>query len=180
VVAAQGFSTDEIRALDRLRQVRFQEGDLLRLLLVGLGTANDFNSPLFGPSASWVSATPFVATRYPKLRGRKRDRPEDYATPRDFAGLVLRQELDRLRQRQPELPAVERIEALDTVAGNRPLRPIQFARFRHKRGDDGGRRPGGAFRIVFAAPVHGPLCLGHSCHFGLGLFVPEADHTERQ
>ena len=25
---------------------------------------------------------------------------------------------------------------------------------------------------TFAAPVRGPLCLGHSCHFGLGLFLP--------
>ncbi|MGA2660424.1 MAG: type I-U CRISPR-associated protein Csb2 [Verrucomicrobiota bacterium] len=27
-------------------------------------------------------------------------------------------------------------------------------------------------RIQFAAPVTGPICLGHSSHFGLGLFVP--------
>jgi CRISPR-associated protein Csb2 len=30
-------------------------------------------------------------------------------------------------------------------------------------------------RLTFAEPVSGPLCLGHSSHFGLGLFaaVPE-------
>lgn len=45
-------------------------------------------------------------------------------------------------------------------------------RFRRKAGDDGGRRPAGAFRIVFPELVRGPICLGHSAHFGLGLFVP--------
>jgi CRISPR-associated protein Csb2 len=33
-------------------------------------------------------------------------------------------------------------------------------------------RPGYRFRIVFPEPVLGPICLGHSAHFGLGLFVP--------
>lgn len=27
---------------------------------------------------------------------------------------------------------------------------------------------------MFTASVRGPLCLGHSCHFGLGLFVPSS------
>ena len=64
------------------------------------------------------------------------------------------------------------IEDLEVI-GARGLRPGQFKRFRGKRGDDGGRRPAGEFRVTFAAPVRGPICLGHSCHFGLGLFVPE-------
>ena len=61
--------------------------------------------------------------------------------------------------------------------GAHRLRPIQFKRFRNKAGDDGGRRPSAAFRILFPYPVAGPICLGHSCHFGLGLFVP-ADEKE--
>jgi CRISPR-associated protein Csb2 len=157
--------------LDRLRQLRFGDGDPLRLLLVGLGTERDFASPLFAESAVWVSATPFIATRYPKLRGSKRDHPAYYATPRTFAAHVLGQELERLRQRRPDIPAVEAIEPLEGFGPRGTLRPIQFHRFRRKHTDDGGRRPNGAFRIVFASPVRGPLCLGHSCHFGLGLFV---------
>jgi hypothetical protein len=47
VVAADGFSADEIRALDQLRQVRFGEGDPLRLLLVGLGKEAGCSTPLF-------------------------------------------------------------------------------------------------------------------------------------
>jgi CRISPR-associated protein Csb2 len=175
VVAEQGFTPDEVRALDRLRQLRHGEGEPLRLLLVGLGTPRDLRSPLFEKSAAWVSATPFLPSRYPKRRGTKRDLPEDYATPLIFAQHVLRLELDRLRARKPDLPAVVEIEPLQGIHRPHLLRPIQFQRVRgRKRGDDGGRRPSGAFRIRFAVPAQGPLCLGHSAHFGLGLFWPEA------
>jgi CRISPR-associated protein Csb2 len=51
-------------------------------------------------------------------------------------------------------------------------RPIQFRRYRRKASDDGGRRLAGVFRLTFPAEIAGPICLGHSCHFGLGQFVP--------
>jgi CRISPR-associated protein Csb2 len=171
--AERGFAAEEVRALGRVRTMRFGDGDVLRLMMVGLGSVRDFTSPLLAPARVWVSATPFLASRYPKLRGTKRDRPEDYATPQDFAGLVLRQELDRLRARRADLPAVEQIEWLPLLSGRRQLRPIQFKRDRRKAGDDGGRRSSGACRIVFASAVRGPICLGHSSHFGMGLFLPE-------
>ena len=77
--------------------------------------------------------------------------------------------------------ATVRIEPLLDEAGNFRLgrsaghpgwRPIQFRRFRQKPNDDGGRRPAGAFRLTFEGPITGPVVLGYSCHFGLGLFVP--------
>lgn len=168
VYAPMGFNALEREAFSKLRRLVFGDGEPLRLLLVGVGSPGEFRSPLFDTSCAWSSATPFVVTRYPKRRGTKRDRPEDYASPRDFAGRVLDQELARADR---HLPAVERIEPEDRI-GRHQLRPIQFRRFRDKRGDDGGRRPAGGFRVTFAGPVAGPLCLGHSCHFGLGLFVP--------
>lgn len=51
-------------------------------------------------------------------------------------------------------------------------RTIQFKRFRRKAGDDGGRRLAGAFRLTFRHPVRGPIALGFSSHFGMGLFMP--------
>jgi CRISPR-associated protein Csb2 len=173
LVAADGFTDDEVRALDRLREVPRRAADPLRLLLVGLGSDRDFRTPLLGPATTWLSATPFVATRYPKLRGSKRDRPEDYATPHAFAAHVLRQELAR----RPELPPLLSIE--EQPLGPQRLRPIQFQRFRRKAGDDGGRRPAAGFRLTFAAPAPGPLCLGHSSHFGLGLFLPSPPDPAR-
>jgi CRISPR-associated protein Csb2 len=169
VYASMGFSALEWQALDRLRELRPPERAPLRLLLTGLGKPADFRCPLTEPSRTWLSATPFVATRYPKLRGRKRDRPEDYATPRAFARCVLEQEL----RRRMELPPVVSISE-EAGIGRQGLRPIQFKRFRGKPGDD-GRRPAGVFRVTFAEPFAGPLCLGHSCHFGLGLFLPSPD-----
>jgi CRISPR-associated protein Csb2 len=52
------------------------------------------------------------------------------------------------------------------------LRPIQFKRFRSKPDDDGVRRLAGAFRMTFPLEVQGPMVLGWSSHFGLGLFAP--------
>jgi CRISPR-associated protein Csb2 len=167
VFAPMGFNDLELQAFDKLRRLPFGDGDPLPVLLVGLGTPRDFRAPLLDEATVWVSATPFVVTRYPKTRGTRRDRPEDYASPQAFCRHVLGQEL----QRRPQLPEVRSIEEVE-VMGTQRLRPIQFRRFRNKRGDDGGRRPAGGFRITFATAVAGPVCLGHSCHFGLGLFVP--------
>ena len=173
--AAMGFNDLERKAIGALRRLTFGNREAVAVALIG-GCDNSLSSFIFHPSSLilpatvWISATPFVATRYPKLRGTKRDRPEDYATPRDFARHVLRQELAR----RPDLPEFVAIDDVD-VMGAGGLRPNEFERFRNKQGDDGGRRPAGAFRITFAAPFGGPLCLGHSCHFGLGLFLPAAE-----
>jgi CRISPR-associated protein Csb2 len=51
-------------------------------------------------------------------------------------------------------------------------RPIQFKRYRSKRSDDGGQKLAGAFHIRFDTAMAGPIALGHSSYFGLGLFVP--------
>jgi CRISPR-associated protein Csb2 len=170
VTAAEGFGDGEVAALNGLRRLQLDEELAeLRVQLVGLGGARDFRAPVLGESDVWVSATPFVVTRYPKMYGSKRDRPEDYATPGAFLRHVLRQELER----RPGLPPVVALEEQEGIGPSR-LRPIQFKRFRSKSGDDGGRRPAGGFRITFAAAVGGPLCLGHSSHFGLGLFFPES------
>ncbi len=168
IFAPMGFNDLECHAINRLRYLAFDEGEQqLQLLLIGLGKEWDFRAPLLDESTVWVSATPFVVTRYPKRRGVKRDRPEDYSSPKIFACHVLTQELKR--RELPEILSVDEV-----LIGAHKLRSIQFKRFRsRKRNDDGGRRPAGGFRITFAQPVRGPLCLGHSCHFGLGLFLPD-------
>lgn len=155
-------------ALNALRRLHVaEEQPELRVQLVGLGGRQDFRAPLLDEASVWLSATPSVATRYPKLRGRKRDRPEDYASPGDFARHVLQQELER----RTDLPPISLIEE-EEFLGVPGLRTMHFQRSRQKQGDDGARRPTGVVRITFTSPVRGPLCLGHSCHFGLGLFLP--------
>lgn len=162
-------------ALNALRRMKCtDESPELRVQLVGLGDRRDFRAPLLDEATVWISATPFVVTRYPKFRGAKRDHPEDYASPQAFVRHILQQEL----QRRSDLPPVASIEEEEFI-GMQRLRPMQFERFRKKQGDDGGRRPTGVFRIVFTAPVRGPLCLGHASHFGLGLFLPASPTSPR-
>jgi CRISPR-associated protein Csb2 len=188
VVARDGFGPGELKALDRLRELKSRESKEsshpLRVLLLGLGRLDDYEPWPLRACQAWVSTTPFVAPRYLKKRGTKRDPEELWDSPRAFLTTVLREELARLIERRPELAAVPldsiKVEPLTDEhgvfrIGRHGLRPIQFKRFRQKRDDDGGRRPAGAFRIAFSQPVRGPICLGHSSHFGLGLFVPAAD-----
>ncbi|HEY7327591.1 MAG TPA: type I-U CRISPR-associated protein Csb2 [Gemmataceae bacterium] len=175
IAAAGGFGPDEVAALNAVRRLkRDDESPELRVQLVGLGDPQDFRAPLLNEATVWISETPFIVTRYPKTRGTKRDRPEDYASPRAFCRHILQQEL----QRRSDLPPVASIDE-EEFLGVQRLRSIQFQRFRKKPGDDGGSRRAGVFRITFTAPVRGPLCLGHSCHFGLGLFVPSSPNCPR-
>lgn len=106
-----------------------------------------------------------------------------FIDPVGWLETVLREELGRLIARRSDLADidVDRVTIRPLLQegvfrmGARRLRPIQFKRFRQKRGDDGGQRLAGAFEIVFSKKVSGPVCLGHSSHFGLGLFVPAPD-----
>ena len=198
VVAEEEFDPDDLRALDRIRKLKRDEGAApLQVLMVGMGSLDDYCPPPLKAARQWVSATPFVATRHPKARGKKRDAPDLLASPFRFLEANLREELERLATRRGDLPDVESIEPLwdrsviatgetgvfrvdprwwaGSSAKGPPLRPLQFKRFRSRRGDDGGRRRAGAFRLTFAQPVSGPISLGHSSHFGLGLFLPAID-----
>ncbi len=186
VIADGGFGAGEFRALDRLRRLRFGDGEPLNLLLLALGTRQDLRAPLLAAATTWESATPFLVTRHAKKNGTRRDPPELIGPNNQLRFLehVLREELDRLRSRRieagEEFPKPVKIEPLLDTNGTfrlagRGLRPIQFKRFRSKAKDDGGRRLAGVFRIVFRGPVSGPIALGHSAHFGLGQFRPAPD-----
>lgn len=189
VLAEEGFGPQELAVLDRFNQLKIpdreESGHPLRLVWLACGRLPDYTPGPLQAATTWASATPFVAPRYPKPRGTKRDPPQLLRSPVLFLQAVLREELSRLIQRRPDLahldledirlaPCTDEhgVFRIARGRGKLGLRPIQFKRFRHKRGDDGGRRPTGAFQILFPRPVRGPICLGHSSHFGLGLFVP--------
>ncbi|HOE12832.1 MAG TPA: type I-U CRISPR-associated protein Csb2 [bacterium] len=181
VVSDMCFGDGELRSLDRIRKLKWGE-DELGLMLIALTTRDEAGGCLFGPSKVWESATPFLVTRHPKKRGQKRDSPELLSHPLDFVRQVLTEELDRYRREcRPDILEHCSIELLnENRIGAHHLRPIQFKRFRQKRGDDGGRCPAGGFRVTFPEPVRGPLCLGHSCHFGLGLFIAKSPDAEEK
>ena len=193
VVASEGFGPKEIRTLDCLRELKglgeMRSRHPLRVLLLGLGRLDDYDQGPCGCSQSWISATPFIATRYLKKRGTKRDPDEVWNNRVAFLTLVLKEELrrflgrrDGLRDLTLDAIRVEPITDANGVfrIGQKQLRPIGFRRFRQKTGDDGGRRTSGSFRLTFPRPVKGPICLGHSAHFGMGLFVPDDANAQHQ
>ena len=189
IVAKDGFSSRELHVLDQLREVKNRErdesGHPLGVLLLGLDTIQNIQAGPLRESREWVSATPFLVPRFAKANGTKRDTPELLRSPRQFMIATLQEEITRLIERRADLADIDpqgvEIQMLldesdnfrlGRAQGGAGLRPIQFKRFRQKRGDDGGRRPSGAFRLIFPRAVQGPIALGHSAHFGLGLFIP--------
>ena len=176
VFAARGFGPDELAALQAVRRLPWGEGEPLQVRLVGLGRPEDFRCRLFGPARVWESATPFVVTRHPKQRGRRKDPPDCHGISGrpQFAMRVLDEECQRWLRRQPTLAgaASPTYTVLEHVGRTGSFRPLQFRRVRRKPGDDGANRATAAFRLEFDRDVAGPLCLGHASHFGLGLFLP--------
>ena len=180
VYSAQGFGPDERSAFDRLRELRtgrgVEESHPLRLLLLGMGNTEEYRPGPLKASCVWVSATPYIATRYAKTRGRHRI---DLGSPdvrAEFLQEDLRAQLSAVRSDLVEEEFLEvQIEPLWDA--NRVFliadrwRTIQFKRFRNRAGDDGGQRLAGAFRLTFRKPVFGPVSLGWSNHFGLGQFM---------
>ena len=184
VFAPDGFGPEETRALNRLNVLRdpaSNEGRKpVRALLLGLGAAKDYHPGPLRASGTWVSVSPYIATRYAKTRGQSR---VDLASPEARAGFLVEDLNTQVRAIRPDLAnwvrSGLRVEPLwdDQLVfriGGR-WRPIEFQRYRRKRGDEGGRYLAGAFRLRFPEAVAGPLVFGRSSHFGMGLFLPEFD-----
>lgn len=69
------------------------------------------------------------------------------------------------------LPDVLEVKPLDVLRiGDRIVRPLQFHRFRARRGLPQPDTHGTFVEIVFSRPVEGPLALGFGSHYGLGMF----------
>lgn len=183
VYSAEGFGRDEQRAFDRLCELRtVWEGEThhpLRLFLLSMGAGNELTRGPLQLSRAWESATPYLATRYAKTRGRNRI---DLKSPEVRADFLINDLLAQLHTVRPDIEEEVSIEPLwdrnhvFTIAGQ--WRPIQFKRFRQKIGDDGGQRLAGAFRLTFSQPIRGPIALGWSSHFGLGQFVAVKEERE--
>lgn len=177
IYAPDGFGADEQRAFDALRGLRAgREAEArhpLRVLLLGMGDQTAFPRGPCQAAQVWESATPYLATRYAKTRGRNRI---DLRSPEARAAFLIEDLGAQLRAVRQDIAGEVTIEPLwdqnqvFSIADR--WRSIQFKRFRRKSSDDGGRRLAGAFRLMFSAPVRGPLALGWSSHFGLGQFVP--------
>lgn len=138
-------------------QVVFQQKDPWRLRLVPLDDCVD-PPPGFDARTSheWCSMTPYVPPRH-HLRGGKLRKAE-------AIDAQVRRELT-LRQGCPGDPVDIEVREAQWVAVHVPRRHADGRSFL-------GDRRGYEVSLRFRDPVAGPLRLGHSASFGLGLFVP--------
>lgn len=154
IVAPVGLSQAEQDALAAVRVLEPGRGrPPVRLVLVGFGSPEAFRSPLFAASRIWRSHTPFIPVRHPKVRGGEGERR------------VVDGPIDQL------LLELER-RGLPRPARVTPIRGARWLEFRLHRPRH--EPPGAAhgFEVEFDREVHGPIALGRSSHFGLGVFLP--------
>ncbi len=153
VHAPDGFDAQAQTALAELKSIHTREGTEWRLLLEGLGEADDFPASLTLKGATeWRSVTPYLHPWHSKK------------------GFGVVEQITR----ECELRGYPVPVAVESLPEQKP-RALEFRRFRSKRGLNQPDRQGRFLSLVFPEPITGPLALGFGCHFGLGQFIP-ADH----
>lgn len=205
VYAPMGFDEEHRVALGGLdRLYGYGLNGELRLMLLGMEEElNEIvDRGVFGFSSTWVSTTPYLLTRHPKLseggRWRTAAMPEGLRiqTPEQLGVYPTKEHLlldygvlpnlSKLQQDGPVaqlllsckrrgLPEVIEIELVPEYnRSGRRFRWIEFKRYwRGISKPIMGKSFG--FKVTFKEPVMGPLALGYGCHYGLGLFrVDEA------
>lgn len=114
-------------------------------------------------STTWVSATPFVVPG-----GRKRFRKNGRLRLSETPERLIEKLLVGAGYPTPEMTRLNNDIEEEWVA-------IHESPAQRKRRCEARTRavlPAHRFHLSFPNPVAGPICVGHSCHFGLGLFRP--------
>lgn len=151
-----GFDSDTRRVLESLDNIWNREGQEWRLILEHIGAKSSFaqSVALLKQSTVWQSLTPYLHPWYCKKNF-------------DIKAQIRRECLER------GLPEILDLQSQEVVSfEGRSLRPVDYHRFRSKRGLMQPDSRGSFWRLTFAEPVAGPVALGFGCHFGLGLFTP--------
>ncbi|TLD68811.1 type I-U CRISPR-associated protein Cas5/Cas6 [Phragmitibacter flavus] len=156
-----GLSESSQNVLRSLRKTYMKGGvGEVEVRFAGSGTREEFKkipalNHILGEAKVWQSLTPFLLPRHPKKNGRN-----------TIEGQITEELTSR------SLPSPKSIEILrEESIGFR-----HFVRARRK----GARPPedfGYALRLTFPISISGPIAIGHSSHFGLGLFVPADQHS---
>jgi len=145
-------------------------GHDLELILLGFGDVNTFDIPIFGKAKRWASLTPFVPTRHAKYYADGRPKLDEDGWPIGAPP----QDLRRLLKEDYGLTSqsISRADTKITVRPGRTLRTLQFQTERKHGNGKHGHQSGVGLTIEFDQEIQGPIALGFSSHFGLGLFVP--------
>lgn len=126
---------------------------------------------LCAESASWLSVTPFVPGRHPRIRRSERASRESFQAALDRE--LEAQARGDLSIRGFTQPLEVRLSnRIGVVVGGRNLPWRDFRRWRKPGAPQPAVRFGHGLALRFEAPVRGPIALGYASHFGLGTFVP--------
>ena len=134
------------------------EDDGMRLLPLPGGDAD--LPEFFGQAQVWQSWTPFVPAQ-----SRHRYRKNGQVRPGEVPERQVEVLCEKMGYGAPQ--AVEVLKHTGPVLIHHTLQ----ARERSADEQPATHWPGYRVRVTFAAAITGPLFLGHSCHFGLGLFA---------
>lgn len=164
VYARLGFSDSGRERIEGLRWIRVQ-GIRHEIELACFGSPEEVTAtcPLFGRSRLWRSATPYYRPRHRK-RG-DRELTELDVTARQLAGEW------GLRRPGDVVPAVAWLEKPTHGSAQR------FDDVRKESDKWAADRRGAWLELNFPTEIVGPIALGRSAHFGLGVFRPESSNT---
>ena len=175
VYAPNGFDNGAQTALGRIKKLWQRGSDDLTLILVGIGSENDYGgfdhtkglTRQLAASRFWISRTPFMLTRHPKTYRDGRPKVGADGLQIDSPEAQIRRELKR--RGLPDPVSIKHQEITEAAGGK--IRWIQFRRIRKNGGGRLANPLGYGFLLEFKEPIVGPLALGYGCHFGLGQFV---------
>jgi CRISPR-associated protein Csb2 len=129
------------------------------LRAVPLPTETVLPKTILGPAAEWESATPYVPSRHVFARNGK---------PKPGLGVCEQVVADLANAGLPE----SQVMLLDAGGQGRGSWVRVHRPRRNRETQTNDMKRGYKLRVVFPDPVGGPIAIGHSAHFGLGLFVP--------
>jgi CRISPR-associated protein Csb2 len=163
--SARPFDEDEQEAILRAAAQEWSwaaaghDAEAWKIKLVPLDAAVPPPPGFDGASATiWQTLTPYVPPRHYLRRGKVREA--------ETIENQIRRELDaRGHASSTELLSVEQVATPMWVAVHVPRRQADQRPFI-------GDRHGYRLRLAFSRPIVGPILLGHSSSFGLGLFSP--------
>jgi CRISPR-associated protein Csb2 len=191
VWAPCGFTQPEVEALMRVKTVYWGAADYpIRPVLLEISNrCPDFLAAK--PATIWRSLTPFVPPRHfyrGNLHGAKlkaKDSPEhQLAEMLELAGVdpsrsVVIHRLTTNGSAQSTNPPQAEWDIVRTPADEEAF-VGGISTMVHANGKGAERRIGFFFRIESHQPVVIPRPLGHSAHFGMGLFVPDDANAQHQ
>ena len=169
VVAGRPFSPRELQALESIRRVVRRDVAVYPAYVSRRSTKDtaDINDiSILRRSKRWRSATPYVPVRHQKTK-----KIEGRMVTTDSAQEQIIREIE-----SRGMPRPVRVD----VRGDKDAKVSGILAVKFKKHRKVGEHPQGSHSvsIEFAESVQGPLTLGLSSHFGLGLFVPNDDDQD--